>query len=144
MPTPETAPIAAPDDRPAEVPADRANDQSDERPEPAPATARTAPAKTNRNKNGRPPGKTRNGRPTPEENGEAVAAYKASVAAGQALSERSLADQFGRSKGWARDRIREAGLLPVGRTQRPVEQADNDHLNDQSDDDETTAKEATG
>jgi len=144
MPAPERPPVTVPDDRPDGAPDDHVNDQTNDRPEVAPSTARTAPEKTARTKGGRPPRKTRSSRPTPEENAEAVAAYKASVAAGQALSERSLADQFGRSKGWARDRIREAGLLPVGRTERPVDRPANDHLNDQSDDDETTAKEATG
>lgn len=85
--------------------------------------------------------KTGKGRPTTEENDQAIAAYRSSVAARRPLSERALAEQFGRSKGWARDRIREAGPLLVG-----------GHRNDQSAGDaddhepttETTAKESTG
>lgn len=106
-----------------------------------PATTTTTPAKPARTTTGRPVARKRNGRPTPEDNAAAVAAYRASVAARSPLSERQLAERFGRSKGWARDRIQEAGPQLVGG--HPGDHAE-DQPNDQTTDDETTAEEATG
>jgi hypothetical protein len=52
-------------------------------------------------------------------NAAAVAAYRASVQAGQPLSERKLAGQFGKtSRRWARNRMAEARQTPVP-AQRP-------------------------
>lgn len=52
------------------------------------------------------------------ENEQARVVYRDSVATGNPLKERELATMFGRSKGWARTRIQEAGPQPVGGARR--------------------------
>ena len=61
------------------------------------------------------------------ENERARAAYRDSVATGNPLTERELADQFERSKGWARTRIQEAGPQPVGGARRTPAPAPKGH-----------------
>lgn len=74
-------------------------------------TARTS-ANSRKSQRGKDQGaRTRSGNVLafdPQTRAEAVAAYRASVAAGKPLSERSLAARFGLSKNWARHRIAEA------------------------------------
>lgn len=97
---------------------------------------------TNRAGGNRTPG--RSGRPQAEENTEAVDLYRQSVKDGAPMSQRVLANKFNRSTAWARARIAEAGLQPVGNTGQPVEKpaadADDDHETNRV----KTAKEATG
>jgi hypothetical protein len=139
-------------DQPSDRPTTTPNDHTNNRPADTKKTARRAPRTTARQKTERPVETKKTRRPTPEENTNAVAAYKASCADGRPLSERQLADQFGRSKGWARDRIREAGPQVVVGRERPVEteggrpggtttgDRPSDHRDDQSND----RQEATG
>ena len=98
-----------PDDRPIWHQTTTSDDRSSGTSDPG----KTTPRKTAATR------KTR--RPTDAENADAVAVYRASVKDGQLLSERALADRFGRSKGWARDRIQEAGPQPVGGRSLPVD-----------------------
>lgn len=78
---------------------------------------------------------------TPAENARAVARYRKSVADGNPLSQRGLAAEFpGRSSYWARDRIKEAGLRPVGRTNQPAAETNQD--TDQPADDDATNRAA--
>jgi hypothetical protein len=86
----------------------------------------------------------RPGRPQSEENTRAVAMYRQSVADGNPMSQRVLAKEFNRSTGWARARIAEAGLQPVGRTSEPVGNPVADTDEDRDDDRSETTREATG
>jgi hypothetical protein len=61
------------------------------------------------------------------ENEQARVVYRDSVATGNPLRERELATMFGRSKGWARTRIQEAGPQPVGGARRAPAPAPKDH-----------------
>jgi hypothetical protein len=70
--------------------------------------------------------------------------YRQSVADGNPMSQRVLAAKFNRSTGWARARIAEAGLQPVGRTSEPVGNPVADTDDDRDDDRSETTREATG
>lgn len=126
------------DHRPDDHPGDRLDDRSTTL-EPTtpttPATTPPAPETTARNQPARAGNARRNRRPTPEENTQATARYIESCKAGTPLSERDLAAEFGRSKGWARDRIQAAGPQQVVRPGRPPEsdggRPEDDHMVDQ-------------
>lgn len=129
-------------------PGDRPNPTLNDQPATTLATTPQAPAPTTRARAGRPPARKRSSRPTPVENQRAVDRYVESCRAGAPLSERDLAREFGRSKGWARDRIQQAGPQPVIGRERPVETeagrpataTTSDHADDHSND----RTEATG
>jgi hypothetical protein len=121
---------------PGDHPIDRPEPPSSDHPIGRPATTETTTskpvAKSTRTTARNLPAKKQKGRPTAEENAKAVTRYRASVAAKAPLSERDLAREFGRSKGWARDRIQEAGPQLVGGRPATTETTTaNDHPNDQ-------------
>lgn len=124
-------------------PEDRGGNRSETTEATTPQTVET----TGRSEVKRPVGNRKNsrpGRPQSEENEEAVALYRQSVKNGEPMSQRVLAAKFNRSTGWARARIAEAGLQPVGRSPRPVENHPvTNHSDDRDDDRSETAKEAT-
>ena len=76
---------------------------------------RTRPKRKTTGKTGRDQADaTSKTQPTAEDNQHAIAAYLESVKAGDPLSKRALAKQFGFSPSWALKRIQEAGPRPVG------------------------------
>jgi hypothetical protein len=101
-------------DRPTGTPTDR----SDDRPETSSSDRPVGSGKDRPAGTRRTSGRQKRKASDEEENKRARAAYRDSVAAGNPLKERELATMFGRSKGWARTRIQEAGPQPVGGARR--------------------------
>lgn len=121
------------------TPNDHHSDRSSTTETTAPPTTPKTTSTTGRKNSGRPGNDKKTSRPTAEENAEAVTRYLKSVAAGDPLSDRDLANLYGRSKGWGRDRKIEAGPQLVGHPKRPVDHEPNDHRNDRSEDNDHPA-----